>query len=148
MVEDRRGGIHALINALVDHWGAVQRDLIDRGLTYDDQLGADSGRLLSFAELCTWVTYAPQNTAIHHAINEGWNRAEHLAALTLDGVNFLVWAKTEDATKPPELQEYRPRPTNRPGVVYAEPEPDPDRLTAEGYLQLAGYTDVDWGEGI
>lgn len=147
VVQDRSGGIHALISTLGEHWGAVQRDLIDRGLTYDDSLGAEDGRSLSFAELCTWVAYAPPASAIAHARTEGWTRAEHLAAATLDVANALLWMKTEDATKPLELQQHRPQPTDRPGLVHVESKPDTEQLTAESYLNLAGYTVIDWGEG-
>lgn len=145
MESDNRGGIHALIVTLDEHFGSVQRDLVHAGLAYED-LGAEGGRQLSFAALANYVTFSPPNTAIYHARNEGWTRGDHFAAMACDGINTLLWLKTEDATKPPELQEHRPKPIERPGVVYVEPEPDPDRLTAEKYMQLAGYDVVSWEE--
>ncbi|WNM74110.1 tail assembly chaperone [Mycobacterium Phage Nergal] len=140
------GGILALIDTLAEHRGAVQRDLLDKGLRYDDELGAEDGRPLSFSDLATWVTYAPPNTAIFHARSEGWTRGDHFAALSWDELRWLTWSKTEDAMKPAELQEFRPTPTPRPGVEYAAPEPvDDGKLTVADYLQAAGFS-VQWGE--
>lgn len=92
------------------------------------------------------MTYAPPNTAIHFARNEGWSLAERLAAMLVDNSNALVWLKTEDATKPPELQQHRPKPTMWPGRKLPEPPPVEEKLTVDSYLRLVGYS-ADWGEG-
>lgn len=143
MVADVGGGIAALIGALDDHLGAVQRDLITSRLRFDD-LGLTGGDELTFAQLAAFVANAQPTTAVYYARHEGWSRGDHLAAITVDALETLVWLKTEDATKLPELQQYRPKPMPRPGVVYVEPEPEDDgRLTAEGYLNMVGYVIVE-----
>lgn len=141
MVENLGGGILALIAALIDHPGAVQRDLIIQRFRIDDMGRGDE---ITFAELATLVANATPDTTVFFAKHEGWNLGNHLAAITVDALETLVWLKTEDATKLPELQQYRPKPMPRPGVVYVEPEPEDDgRLTAEGYLNMVGYVIVE-----
>jgi len=94
------------------------------------------------------VVYAPPGTATYFARTGGFSNETHLLALQLDELRTLVWCKTEDATKPAELQRFRPAPVPRPGVALSAPEPeaDDDKLTAEIYLKRIGYA-VDWEGG-
>ncbi|HJT94171.1 MAG TPA: hypothetical protein VJ777_19925 [Mycobacterium sp.] len=46
--------------------------------------------------------------------------------------------QTVDALKPPELQEFRPQPTPRPGVEYRSVVREPDGMTVNDYLQRIG----------
>lgn len=140
------GGIFALIDTLVEHWGAVQRDLVASGLHFNG-FGASHGLEIEFGEFASFVTYAPRASAIVEARGV-WSLSEQLAALRLEELQTLVWVKTEDATKPVELQEYRPKPIMWPGRVLPEPEKvdDGEKLTVDSYLHLVGL-EADWGEG-
>ncbi|MDM2104824.1 Uncharacterised protein [Mycobacteroides abscessus subsp. bolletii] len=147
MVKDIGGGIFALIDTLVEHWGAVQRDLVASGLHFNG-IGASRGLEIEFGEFASFVTYAPRTSAIGEARGGGWARDEQLAARLLEATEMLLWTKTEDATKPVELQEYRPTPIMWPGRVLPEPETtdDGEKLTVDSYLHLVGI-EADWGEG-
>lgn len=146
MVQDDDGGIFALIDALADHWGAVQRDLIASGLHFNG-FGASQGVEIEFGEFACFVTYAPRTSAIHEARCGGWTLSEQLSARHIEATETLLWTKTEDATKPVELQEYRPDPIMWPGREIPAPiEPDEDRLTVDSYLRIVGF-EADWGDG-
>lgn len=147
LVADIGGGIFALIDTLVEHWGAVQRDLVAKGLHFNG-IGASRGLEIEFGEFASFVTYAPRASAIHEARCGGWSRDEQLSARQLEAMEMLLWTKTEDATKPVELQEYRPIPIMWPGRALPEPATadDDKKLTVDSYLRLVGF-EADWGEG-
>ena len=134
----------ALLDALIDHWGAVQRDLLTAGLRWDD-LG--TGRL-SLGELAYFVNYAPPGTALYHMKHKGFTTITHLMAMAVDELRVQTWLNTADAQEDPANQQYRPRPIPRPGVVYVDPDEDTggDKLTVESYLARIGMTMTLHGE--
>ncbi|MGH3956478.1 MAG: hypothetical protein ACRDTI_20830 [Mycobacterium sp.] len=118
----------------------MERDLLVSGFRSEDVFT----ERLSLGEFASFVVYAPPGTAIYFAVHEGWTRSEHFAALAFDEQRMANWLKTEDATKPLSLQEFRPTPTPRPGVVAYRPQAS-SGMTAEEYARLAGLV-VDWGD--
>ncbi len=127
------GGIHALQHTLDNYLGAVERDLLQAGYSF-----TDVGTRLTLSQFVHFVVYSPPGTAVYHKIHEGWSVTDHLLAQVLDSVRQQVWMHSMDALKPPELQEFRPQATPRPGVVYRPAVREPDGLTVNDYLQLIG----------
>jgi hypothetical protein len=122
------GGILKLLSVLKDHWGAVERDLLAAGL-HLHFLGTDR---LSLGELCSFVLNSPPNTAVFHALTEGYGVSERLQARTLDALNFLAWTKSEDAHE--KNPQHRPEPTWIPGMNTSEPEQP--FMTVSDYMTL------------
>lgn len=63
-----------------------------------------------------------------------WTVGDHLSALMVDALNWLVWSKTEDGAK----NRNRPRPVPRPGMNTDEGSEHRrgDPLTAEEAMKL------------
>lgn len=62
------------------------------------------------------------SSAVFRSINPDWQWTleAHLAAVAADGVRWLVWSKTKDASrKPPRNQ---PKPIPRPGMEQEKPQ--------------------------
>lgn len=127
------GGIQALQHVLDEHLGAVERDLLAAGYRL-----SDLGTRLTLAEFTHFVVYSPPGTAVFHRTHEGWSVGDHLLAMLLDSSREQVWMRTEDALKPPELQEHRPMPTPRPGVDQQAPVHEPTGMTVADYLERIG----------
>ena len=102
----------ALLGILIEHWGAVQRDLLTAGLHWHD-LGTPR---LSLGELVWFVLCAPPGTATHFARSERFSLESHLLAMAVDELRVQTWLNTEDAQRNPADQRYRPTPLPRPGV--------------------------------
>jgi len=111
----------------------VERDLLRAGYCLDDV-----GTRLTFSQFVHFVIYSPPGTAVYHKVHQGWTVGDHLLAQMLDTLRQQVWMQTMDAMKPPELQEFRPLPTPRPGVVYQTVAREPEGLTVSDYLQRIG----------
>lgn len=79
------------------------------------------------------MLYAPPTTGIFHQLHKGWGIGDHLAALQLDVLNHLYWAKTENGQK----NINRPTPTERPGVpqITEADEASEFTVTVEDYLR-------------
>lgn len=71
----------------------------------------------TWGDLLDVVQHLPKTSAVYRAVHGDedaeWGLLEHLAASTADSLAWLVWSKTEDATK----KRNRPKPIPRPGVV-------------------------------
>ena len=113
--------------------GAVERDLLQAGYCF-----GDVGTRLTFSQFVHFVIYSPPGTAVYHKVHQGWTVTDHLLAQVLDSVRQHVWMHSMDAMKPPELQEFRPLTTPRPGVVAQTVVRAPDGLTVSDYLQRIG----------
>lgn len=89
---------------------------------------------LSFGEFKSFVLYAPPGTAVFHYRNQGWTLGDHLAAVQLDALNWLKWAKTVDGQR----NRNQPEPTPRPGMQQpkSEDETSPFTVTVEDYLRM------------
>lgn len=111
----------------------MERDLLQAGYCL-----TDVGTRLTLSQFVHFVVYSPPGTAVYHKVHEGWTVNDHLLAQVLDAVRQQVWMQTVDALKPPELQEFRPQLTPRPGVVYRSVAREPDGLTVNDYLQRIG----------
>ena len=133
----------ALLGILIEHWGAVQRDLLTAGLHWHD-LGTPR---LSLGELVWFVLGAPPGTATHFARSERFSLESHLLAMAVDELRVQTWLNTEDAQRNPADQRYRPTPLPRPGVTYVDPDVQPDRFTVEDYMALAGLTMIGGSDG-
>ena len=133
----------ALLGILIEHWGAVQRDLLTAGLHWHD-LGTPR---LSLGELVWFVLCAPPGTATHFARSERFSLESHLLAMAVDELRVQTWLNTEDAQRNPADQRYRPTPLPRPGVTYVDPDVQPDRFTVEDYMALAGLTMIGGSDG-
>lgn len=83
------------------------------------------------------VVYAPPSTAVYYAMHKGWTRDTHKLTDLVDGVNWLVWSKSEAAEinshDPPELQW-------RPGNPIPEQKPVG---TIRDYMRLVGMEGAD-----
>jgi hypothetical protein len=131
-------------STLKDHWGAVGRDLIVAGYTWDD-IGSQR---LPVDQFVSFVAHAPPYTAIYHQRNEGWTVNDHLQAQAIDALNYLAWAKTVDAQR--KHPQHRPEPIPRPGMKPTAPAPtasSADRpMTVAEYAEKAGIQ-MNWEEG-
>lgn len=90
----------------------MELDLTRIGLRLD-HLGT---RRLRWRLLVSVVKYAPPDSALMRATfgaQVAWSTTEHLLASLVEMVNWLVWAKTEDA----QHGRNRPKPIQRPGVA-------------------------------
>lgn|GEM_PF-3421195 len=142
MESGHRGGILALVGILSQHFGAVERDLICARLRWAD-VGTER---LSFGELVSFVLHAQPGTATHFARSERFSPESHLLAMAVDELRVQTWLNTEDATRDPADQQYRPTPLQRPGVVYRDPdEADDNTMTVEDYLARVGMTMIGGG---
>lgn len=72
-------------------------------------LRLDDGRL-SWADLHAVIFAAPPNTAVFHAIEQGWNTADYLLALAADALHDLIWQQTKDGRKNRKRPKRIPRP--------------------------------------
>lgn len=143
MESDHRGGIFALVDILIAHWGAVERDLVAAGLHWSD-LG--TGRL-SLGELVSFVLWAPPGTATYFARAEKFTPESHLLSMAVDELRVQTWLNTEDAQRDPADQKYRPTPLPRPGVTYIDPDAQQDKFTVEDYMARVGLTMIGGGDG-
>ena len=66
-----------LARVIVEHWHAVQRDLLALGF---HSTRTEVGVGLSLWELLSVVAASPPGTAVHNALCEGWSREAHLLA--------------------------------------------------------------------
>ena len=140
MGRDRVVGIAGLGDILKEHWGAIGRDLICAGYTWDD-VGSERFPIDQFA---SFVAYAPPGTALFHQRNKGWTTGDYLTAQAVDALSYLAWAKTKDAhSKNPK---HRPEPIPRPVFPGQQQEQKPQRadkpFTVEDYVRLTGM-DID-----
>lgn len=124
---------------LKDHWGAVGRDLIVAGYTWDD-VGSER---LPIPEFVSFVAYAPPGTAMFYQRNQGWTTNDHLQAQAIDALNYLAWAKTTDAQR--KNPQHRPEPIPRPGMKRAESKPSERLMTIAEYAAKVGIK-INWEE--
>ena len=66
-----------LARVVVEHWHAVQRDLLALGYR---STRSDVGVGLSVWELISVIGASPPGSAVHNALSEGWTREAHLLA--------------------------------------------------------------------
>jgi Family of unknown function (DUF5361) len=136
MGRNRVVGIAGLGDILKEHWGAVGRDLICAGYTWDD-VGSERFPIDQFA---SFVAYAPPGTALFHQRNRGWSTSDYLAAQMIDALHYLVWMETDDARK--KNPKHRPVPIPRPGIVTPSPQADDDgghqTMTVAEYTRRSG----------
>lgn len=127
----RAGGIVALTGILREHWGPVGGDLARAHWTWDDV-----GDGLPFSQFVQMVVYAPPGTAVYFAKNKGWTPDTYKLTDIGDGINWLIWAKTEDGME----GRNRPEPLWRPGDPIPEEQPT---TTIRDYMRLVGMEGAD-----
>ncbi len=99
----------------------MRRDLLRDRLTLAE---------LTARDLWAYITTAPPGTAIHHALNEGWELADHLAAEELFELQQIRWAYRAANFEGGKDDPF-PRRISRPGVELP-PEPvDLNTLTVD-----------------
>lgn len=124
----------ALGDTLKKYWGAVGRDLLAIGLTWDD-IGSER---LPFDQFIQFVSHAPPNTALFHERTKGWLVTDHLMAQAVDSLAYLAWCKTTDAhSKHPKN---RPEMTFRPGMKRVVPTVTEKSMTVSDYAAKAGLS--------
>lgn len=65
---------------------------------------------LSWDDLHAIIFAAPPNTAVFHAVEQGWGTTDYLLALIGDGIHDLIWQKTKDGRKNRKRPKRIPRP--------------------------------------
>ncbi|WP_136246190.1 DUF5361 domain-containing protein [Mycobacterium intracellulare] len=83
------------------------------------------------------VVYAPPGTAVYYATHKGWDRNTHKLTDLVDGVKWLVWAKSKAAEDNPNSP---PGPEWRPGDPIPEERPV---TTIRDYMRLVGMEGAD-----
>lgn len=129
----------ALGDALKKYWGAVGRDLLTAGFTWDD-IGSERCPVDQFI---AFVAHAPPNTALYHARSKGWLVTDHLVAQAVDALNYLAWAKTADAQL--KNPKHRPDQIARPGKKGVSPKATEKSMSVADYAARAGLN-TDFGE--
>lgn len=101
--------LHALIE---EHSEALEYELIVHGLRLR-WLGSEG---FNWRDLLVVVRHSPEQSALFRAVHgveeSEWSLTNHLLAGLADSAAWLVWSKTEDASK----KRNRPKPIPRPGV--------------------------------
>jgi hypothetical protein len=126
-------GIAALGDILKEHWGAVGRDLICAGYTWDD-IGSERFPVSQFA---SFVAYAPPGTALFHERNKGWTTGDYLMAQAVDALSYLAWSKTTDAHS--KRPKHRPKPIPRPAFFPMKEQPQERVIEDNAPLTVAEY---------
>ena len=130
-----------LLDFLEEHRDAVAYDLMSMGYRLRDF----PSPALTYGDLLVVVRQCPAGSAVARSVDpeqSAWGISEHLLATAADSLAWLVWAKSEDASK----RRNKPRPIPRPGVV------DPDRETqviGSAPVPLDELDDfLEWGREI
>lgn len=134
------GQLIALIDA---HGGALEADLIDRGMRLRDF----PSERHNWRDLWVFVQYLGVHSNAYAATNPeraGWGRAEQLLAHIADDMSWIQWSKTEAAQNGAEP----PDPIVRPGVAPREVragsrvKPSPiSKIRERAKLKLAAQQD-------
>ena len=107
------GGTLSLRALIEEHSEAVEYELITHGLRLR-WLGSDG---FNWRDLLVIVRHSPSSSALFRSIHgqeeSEWTLGNHLLAGIADSAAWLVWSKTEDASK----KRNRPKPIPRPGVT-------------------------------
>ncbi|MFD4438984.1 DUF5361 domain-containing protein [Nocardia sp. NPDC058519] len=134
---DLAGGILGLDALIQQHGGAIESDLIDRGLRLR-QLGTDD---LTWGDLCAIVTHRLPSSALSRALKPAdwaWQLPELLMADIADSLRWLRWAKSTSARS-----GRPPKPIPRPGVdsgvekIGTQPIPIADMAKFLGWEEAA-----------
>lgn len=83
------------------------------------------------------VVYAAPGTAVYYATHKGWDRNTYKLTDLVDGVKWLVWAKSKAAEDNPHDP---PAPEWRPGDPIPEEQPV---TTIRDYMRLVGMEGAD-----
>ena len=107
------GGTWSLLALIEEHSEALEYELITHGL----RLRWLGSKRLNWRDLLVIVRHSPESSALFrsvHGVEESeWSLTNHLLAGLADSAAWLVWSKTEDASK----KRNRPKPIPRPGVT-------------------------------
>ncbi|MCC5781374.1 hypothetical protein CRM73_00125 [Kocuria sp. CCUG 69068] len=120
-VRDVPGGITDLAGLLEEHGEAIEFDLLSTGggyrLRWLDSATTMAARDFNWRDLYVIVEFAPRSSALVLSTDGSeaveWDLTRHLLASMADALNWLQWAKTEEAQKPGANP---PEPIQRPGV--------------------------------
>lgn len=111
-IGDGPPGIIGLFEFLDEHEGAVQSDLIDKGL----RLRSIGREDFNLQDLLVIIENSGQGTALFRKLNPKewvWTHTDHLLALVYDKLAEHNWMISKDGAKGIK----RPKPLPRPGLV-------------------------------
>ena len=112
-VGNHTGGTRSLLALIEEHSEAVEYELITHGLRLR-WLGSEG---FNWRDLLVLVKHSPESSAlfrsVHGAEQSEWTLTNHLLAAVADSAAWLVWSKTEDASR----KRNRPKPIQRPGIT-------------------------------
>lgn len=132
MVRAASGGILGALRILIEHEGAVGRDLAAAHWTWADVWS----ETLPFDQFVQFVVFAPPGTAVFHKLNQGWTTDTHKITDLIELTKMLVCANAEDPKSAYEKFDRDWRPGDPiPGSVE-----QPEQMTIADYMKLAGLT--------
>lgn len=111
-VEPVTPGIIGLFEFVAEHEGAIESDLIDKGLRLR-QVGVED---FNCEDILTVIRYAGEGTALYRELNPDgwmWSHTDYLLAMVYDKLAEHNWMISKDGSKGIK----RPKPIPRPGLV-------------------------------